>query len=216
MVCTSNKTAGGSKGNRRVCVRVVSVLCAYGCGNAGKYVVDGLDYNGSITFYRWFIPVLCGPGKMAHATPLAATNDPIFWVSHSGYERIWSWLRLKVRPSRFRERERRGRGIAFTSHQYTDGTGLFSSNTSEGTDYISSSAAAAAAAAASRAGARGRDDEPRQRHERHERHVRHERDVRRAGQQVHERLGHEQLDVRRRPQLPRPAAERKPTVTYSC
>ena len=63
----------------------------------GKYVVDGLDYNGSITFYRWFIPVLCGPGKMApYATPLAATNDPIFWVSHSSYERIWAWARLRA------------------------------------------------------------------------------------------------------------------------
>ena len=65
----------------------------------GKYVVDGLDYNGSVTFYRWLLPVLCGPGKMAaFATPLAATNDPVFWVSHNSYERIWSWMR--VRPDR--------------------------------------------------------------------------------------------------------------------
>jgi len=62
----------------------------------GKYIVNGLDYNGSITFYRWLIPVLCGPGKMAaFATPLAATNDPVFWISHNAYERIWAWMRLK-------------------------------------------------------------------------------------------------------------------------
>ena len=67
--------------------------------STGKYVLEGLDYNGSVTFYRWLLPVLCGPGKMAaFATPLAATNDPIFWVSHNSYERIWSWMR--VRPDR--------------------------------------------------------------------------------------------------------------------
>jgi hypothetical protein len=59
------------------------------------YLVDGLDYLGSIKFYKWLIPVLCGPGKLAaFASPLAATNDPIFWISHNSYERLWSWKRL--------------------------------------------------------------------------------------------------------------------------
>ena len=29
-----------------------------------KYVVKGLSYARSATFYRWLIPVLCGPGKV--------------------------------------------------------------------------------------------------------------------------------------------------------
>merc|ERR1719198_2863292 len=60
-----------------------------------KYLVTGLDYGNSITVYRWLLPILCGPGKMApFATPLAATYDPIFWPSHNAYERLWAWKRM--------------------------------------------------------------------------------------------------------------------------
>merc|ERR1719198_2187440 len=60
-----------------------------------KYLVTGLDYGNSITVYRWLLPILCGPGKMApFATPLAATYDPIFWPSHNAYERLWAWKRI--------------------------------------------------------------------------------------------------------------------------
>merc|ERR1719198_2011184 len=29
------------------------------------------------------------------ATPLAATYDPVFWVTHNAYERVWAWKRAK-------------------------------------------------------------------------------------------------------------------------
>ena len=58
-------------------------------------VTGPLQATASITVYRWLLPILCGPGKMApFATPLAATYDPIFWPSHNTYERLWAWKRL--------------------------------------------------------------------------------------------------------------------------
>lgn len=37
----------------------------------------------------------CHPGRVSpFMTPLAATNDPIFWVSHGSFEKIWAAKRL--------------------------------------------------------------------------------------------------------------------------
>ena len=36
------------------------------------------------------------PGKVSpYATPLASTNDPLFWPSHLGVMRVWHALRLR-------------------------------------------------------------------------------------------------------------------------
>jgi hypothetical protein len=36
------------------------------------------------------------PAKVSSfATPLAATNDPLFWASHSNWERVWHFVQLK-------------------------------------------------------------------------------------------------------------------------
>jgi len=37
----------------------------------------------------------CAPGRVApYMTPLAASNDPLFWVTHNSFERIWAFKRL--------------------------------------------------------------------------------------------------------------------------
>jgi len=46
-------------------------------------------------FWKWFVDFSCHPGKLAqYATPLAANNDPIFWVSHAAWGRYWHFIRL--------------------------------------------------------------------------------------------------------------------------
>ena len=73
-------------------------MLTYYNDTAEMYQITDLDDRETTEFYRWFLKVLCSPGKLAPmATPLAATNDPIFWPSHNFYEKIWSWLRLKGR-----------------------------------------------------------------------------------------------------------------------
>ena len=46
-------------------------------------------------FWKWALDFVCHPGKMGqYATPLAANNDPIFWVSHAAWGRYWAMARL--------------------------------------------------------------------------------------------------------------------------
>lgn len=43
----------------------------------------------------WLARAACHPGRVSpFMTPLAATNDPLFWVAHASFERIWAAKRL--------------------------------------------------------------------------------------------------------------------------
>ena len=48
------------------------------------------------------LQIACHPGKLGqYATPLAATNDPIFWPTHSSWGRLWAYVRLDPAFSAF-------------------------------------------------------------------------------------------------------------------
>ena len=62
---------------------------------AGMVQLKDATSDENKAFWKWFVDFSCHPGKMApYATPLAANNDPIFWVSHAAWGRYWHFVRL--------------------------------------------------------------------------------------------------------------------------
>jgi hypothetical protein len=52
------------------------------------------------SFWKWLVDFSCHPGKMGpFATPLAANNDPLFWVSHASWGRYWHFVQLSPKLS---------------------------------------------------------------------------------------------------------------------
>jgi len=62
--------------------------------NATEYLFRGVDLDTTLRLRRFLLRLLCHPGKVAQfATPQAATNDPLFWVTHSTYLPLWDYMR---------------------------------------------------------------------------------------------------------------------------
>lgn len=60
--------------------------------DGGRLLTDAEQAN----FTVWLARAVAHPGKVSsYATPLAATNDPLFWPSHLGVTRLWHALRLR-------------------------------------------------------------------------------------------------------------------------
>merc|ERR1711965_719465 len=56
-----------------------------------------LDADDQANFTVFLARAISHPGKVSpYATPLASTNDPLFWASHLGVMRVWHALRLRA------------------------------------------------------------------------------------------------------------------------
>jgi len=63
--------------------------------SSSKVRLAGATEAENAHFWKWFVDFACHPGAMAsYATPLAANNDPIFWVSHASWGRFWHFVQL--------------------------------------------------------------------------------------------------------------------------
>jgi hypothetical protein len=63
--------------------------------DTGLTKVSGATVGEDKLFWKWLVDFSVHPGKLSpFATPLAATNDPIFWVSHAAWGRYWHYMRL--------------------------------------------------------------------------------------------------------------------------
>lgn len=46
-------------------------------------------------FFVALAQLACAPGRVSpYMTPLAASNDPLFWVTHASFEKLWAFKRL--------------------------------------------------------------------------------------------------------------------------
>lgn len=61
----------------------------------GTLAFTGLSDEDDKELMSFLLETLCHPGRMSQfATPLAATNDPLFWSTHAMFDRLWSFVRL--------------------------------------------------------------------------------------------------------------------------
>lgn len=61
----------------------------------GKVSFTGLSADDNTELFKFTLEALCHPGRMAQfATPLAATNDPMFWSLHNTFDRVWAFVRM--------------------------------------------------------------------------------------------------------------------------
>ena len=48
----------------------------------------------------WLARAVNHPGRMGpYTTPLASTNDPLFWVVHANLDRVHAWMRANPDPT---------------------------------------------------------------------------------------------------------------------
>eukprot|EP00615_Pteridomonas_danica_P010380 CAMPEP_0114352316 /NCGR_PEP_ID=MMETSP0101-20121206/17848_1 /TAXON_ID=38822 ORGANISM="Pteridomonas danica, Strain PT" /NCGR_SAMPLE_ID=MMETSP0101 /ASSEMBLY_ACC=CAM_ASM_000211 /LENGTH=642 /DNA_ID=CAMNT_0001492643 /DNA_START=20 /DNA_END=1948 /DNA_ORIENTATION=- len=63
--------------------------------DTGLITLTGATSDQNDQFWVWLLSFTCHPGKMGpFATPLAANNDPIFWVTHATWGRFWHYIQL--------------------------------------------------------------------------------------------------------------------------
>jgi hypothetical protein len=63
--------------------------------STGKITLADATSDENDEFWAWMLQFTCHPGKMGpFATPLAANNDPIFWVTHATWGRFWHYVQL--------------------------------------------------------------------------------------------------------------------------
>jgi hypothetical protein len=63
--------------------------------SSSKVRLAGATDSENAHFWKWLVDFACHPGAMApYATPLAANNDPLFWVSHASWGRFWHFIQL--------------------------------------------------------------------------------------------------------------------------
>lgn len=61
----------------------------------GTYRFVNMTEEDNAELLVFLLMTICHPGKMGqYGTPLAATNDPLFWPTHSSWGRLWAFVRL--------------------------------------------------------------------------------------------------------------------------
>lgn len=61
----------------------------------GTYRFVNMTEDENSELLVFLLMAICHPGKMGqYGTPLAATNDPLFWPTHSSWGRLWAYVRL--------------------------------------------------------------------------------------------------------------------------
>ncbi|KAH8083394.1 hypothetical protein JL720_8278 [Aureococcus anophagefferens] len=84
-----SRYAGSQRGD--VFVRTVDEKFCF-AGEPNGACLAGRDAD---DFFVALARLSCAPGRVApYMTPLAASNDPLFWVTHNSFERIWAFKRL--------------------------------------------------------------------------------------------------------------------------
>ena len=88
-------TASSSDGNGDA----TASSSASSSSGSGRYVFKGVSKGDDREMKRLLLKLMCHPGKEApFSTTLAAANDPVFWPTHSLYERIWASIRIARGP----------------------------------------------------------------------------------------------------------------------
>ena len=60
---------------------------------AGSWL-DVLTSHQIKLFFTWLVKFSCHPGKLGAMATGASSNDPIFWILHPIFDRLWAFIRM--------------------------------------------------------------------------------------------------------------------------